>query len=115
MTASTREYAHNPRLPRDQDSHPIQVLSVEESTVVLLDITPVSLRAALPASSDVVEIAASDACYIKFGDSSVVAAASTSRVFPLGAAAYKVPIGATHLAVIQLGGSAGTLSIARMY
>lgn len=115
MAQETVNVAHQPLLPKDRDSIPIQVLSVEEGTVVQLVIGAGNQRIALPTQSEVVEVAASDTCRVAFGDSSVDATAGTRRLFPSGSAVYKVPPGATHIAVTQVGTSSGFVTVARMF
>jgi hypothetical protein len=114
VTSPTPKYESHPRLPKDRDGDAIQVLSVEESTVLQLDITGANDREALPANAEVVEIAASNTCRIVFGDSSVDATVGVRRIFPIGVAVYRVPLGATHIACVQVDGSTGFVTVARM-
>jgi hypothetical protein len=72
-------------------------------------------RVALPAESEIVEVSASDTCRVAFGTSTVDATVGTRRVFPAGCAVYKVPPGATHIAVTQVGTSSGVVTVARMF
>jgi hypothetical protein len=72
-------------------------------------------RVALPPESEIVEVSASDACRIAFGNASVDATAGTRRIFPSGVCVYKVPPGATHVAVTQVGTSSGFVTVARMF
>lgn len=115
MSEETANIAHHCLLPKDRDSIPVQVLSVEEGTVVQLSIGAGNQRIALPAFSEIVEIAATDTCKVAFGDGSVDATAGTRRVFPSGSAVYKVPPNATHVAVTQVGTSTGVVTVARMF
>ena len=115
MAIMTPRFGHEARLPRDKDDNPIQVLSVEEDTVVAANIASGHNRVALPADADVVEIAATNECKIKFGNSSVDASTGVARVFPLGVCVYKVPQGATHLSVTSYNSSTGLVTVARMY
>jgi hypothetical protein len=101
------------KLVRDQNGSPIQALSLSPSGVATAAISSSSVSAALPAGCDIVRIAASNDCYIKFGDGTVVAAAGDS-VFPKGAELFAIPAGTTHIAVIQLGAVAGVVSITPM-
>lgn len=98
-------------LPSDQSGREIQALS--PTTNGTISIGAASARVAVPAGCDVVRLAASCNCYIKFGDSAV-AAAATDHVFPTGAEVMKLPAGVTHIAAIQLGAVTGTLSISAM-
>jgi hypothetical protein len=115
MGLSTANVAHHPLLPKDRDSLPIQVLSVQEDTVVEAPIAAGNNRVALPAESEIVEVSASDTCKFAFGNSSVDVTVGVKRVFPLGSAVYKVPPGATHIAVTQYNGSTGVVTVARMF
>ena len=93
----------------------IQVLSVQEDTVVQATIAAGNNRVALPADSEIVEVSASDTCRISFGTSTIDVTAGTHRVFPAGCAVYKIPPDATHIAVTQVGTSSGFVTIARMF
>ena len=65
--------------------------------------------------STVVEIRATENCYINFGNGSVSAsAASTSQLFPAGEKMQKVPATATHFAVIRQGSNDTTVQIELM-
>lgn len=87
-------------LPKDQNGHVIQALSLEPTLNVKGAVAATTARVALPAG-DVVRIASTTDCYIRFGDSSVEAAA-TDAVFPIGSEFLKVPSGATHMAFIRV-------------
>lgn len=115
MGQETSNVTHQPLLPKDRDSIPVQVLSVQEDTVVVANIAAGNNRVALPPESEIVEVSASDTCRIVFGNSSVDATVGTRRVFPLGSAVYKVPPGATHIAVTTYNASSGIVTIARMF
>jgi hypothetical protein len=115
MGQETVNVAHHPLLPKDRDSLPIQVLSVQEDTVVQANIAAGNNRVALPAESEIVEVAASDNCRIAFGTSTVDVTVGTRRVFPMGSAVYKVPPGATHIAVTTYNASSGVVTVARMF
>ena len=100
------------RLPLDQFGKPIPVLG-EAGTPVNLTAGAASVSGALPANCDVVRVACLNDCYIDFGTSGVVAAAGTSMFMPKGAELFKVPSGATHIAVIQHT-TGGVVSVAPM-
>jgi hypothetical protein len=104
----------NADLPKDVDGHSIQTLAPVEDTVVQAVITAGNQRITLPTGANIVEVAANDVCRIKFGDSAVDASSGTVRIFPPGAAVYRVPAGATHLAVTQVGTSSGFLTVCEM-
>jgi hypothetical protein len=110
----TNFIAHQPLLPRDRDGIPMQVLSVQEDTVIQLSIAAGNQRTTLPPDAEVVEVAATDVCRLKFGNASVDATAS-ARVFPGGTQIYKLPPGATHVAITQVGTSSGFVTVARMF
>lgn len=115
MPLETANVTHLPLLPKDRDSIPVQVLSVQEDTVVFANIAGGNNRVALPPDSEIVEVAASDVCRVKFGNSSVDATSGTSRIFPQGVAVYKLPPGATHISVTNYNASSGILTVARMF
>lgn len=109
--------AREVNMPQDKSGYTIQTLAPQEDTVVEI-VIGADTRVALPAGSRVVEVAASGLCRIAFGDSSVLSA--TGRIFPSGAAVYKIPetaagVAATHIAAISVGGSTGFVTIARMF
>lgn len=115
MTSYTPNYSLAPLLPKDRDSVSIQVLAPDEAAVVVANIAPGNNRVALPADCEIVEVAASDACRMAFGDGTVDVSVGNRRIFPAGAAVYRVPPGVTHIAVSQYNGSTGVVSITRMY
>jgi hypothetical protein len=105
----------NVDLPKDVDGKSIQTLAPIESSAVQVIIAAGNNRIALPTDAVVVEVAASDICRIKFGDSSVDATTGTvARIFPQGISVYRVPTGATHLAVTQFGTSTGFVTLVQM-
>jgi len=104
----------NADLPKDVDGHSIQTLAPVESTVAQVVIAGGNQRVALPTGANIIEIACNDVCRIKLGDSTVDATSGTSRIFPPGAAVYRVPSGATHLAVTQVGASSGFVTVCEM-
>lgn len=101
----------NVSLPQDQKGNAVQALA--PSTNANVAIGAASANVALPAGAEVVRIAASCNCFINFGNSTITAS-GTSPVFNAGAEIFKVPVGATHIAVIQNGAVTGTLSATRM-
>lgn len=88
------------RLPSDQNGTPIQVLAPATAATVVLTAGATSVRAALPANCEVVRVAAVNDCYVAFGDSNVVASGA-NMLFTKGSELFDIPIGATHMAVIQ--------------
>ena len=101
------------KLPQDKDSATIQVL--EPAAAVYLTTGGASSRVALPSGAEIVLIGASEACWLTFGDSGVVAAASTTPaiLMPGGMIVLQVPAGATHIAGIQVS-TGGPVSISRL-
>jgi hypothetical protein len=108
-------YTLQPLLPKDLDSIPIQVLSPDETAVIAITISAVNNRVALPSNCEIVEICASDNCRIVFGNASVDATTGTRRLFTAGAAVYRVPEGATHVAVTSYNASTGLVTVTRLY
>lgn len=106
--------ASQPSMPRDPDGHPIQTLAPDDTTVVQANIASGNNVASLPVGALVVEVAASDFCRIAFGDGTVDVTAGTHRIFPSGAAVYRVPSGMDHFAVTQLGTSSGVVTVTKL-
>lgn len=103
-------------LPLDQRGNPIQSLAPDPSKTVTVPIGVSSNRVALPSGvgeRDIVRVAGNAACFVRFGDSSVIAA-GTDALFPVGTEVFRVPPGATHLAVVQDGAVTGILTITEM-
>jgi hypothetical protein len=101
-------------LPQDRNGRSIQTLSPDDTTVANVAFGAASARVALPAGAAVVEISSSDFCRMAFGDVTVVASA-TSRIASPGSRVYRVPPGATNLAVIQFGSTSGYVTITRLF
>jgi hypothetical protein len=99
------------RLALDIWGNPIQ--SLAPMVTVSLAIGVASVNAALPAGAEVVRIAANNKCFIKFGTVGVVATGA-DLVFPIGSEVFRVPTGATHIAVIQDGASTGLANVTSM-
>ena len=81
------------KLPRDDDSTPIQVLSpLPAGTVHRTAIEASSARVALTANTDIVRVASNVAVWLAFGNSSVVAGdtLSDSMLFPAGAEVFNL-------------------------
>lgn len=104
-----------PFLLKDRDDHSIQTLAPDDTTVVQATIAAGNSRAALPTGAQIVEIASTDFCRIAFGDVTVDATAGTRRIFPAGAATYRIPDGADHFAVTQVGASSGVVTVTRLF
>lgn len=101
------------RLARDTLGEPIQALAPDPANVAKVAIGAASNRVALPAGAEVVRVANNVSCYFKFGDVTVVATANDS-LSPIGVDLFKVPTGATYLAVIQDGAVTGSVTITSM-
>lgn len=102
------------KLPQDEDSAPIQVLAPDESTVASFSLAASTTVTALPALSEIVEVAVTGNCKFVFGTSGVSAATGTRRILCTGVYVYKVPTGATHFDAVTVDGSSGRVSVARM-
>lgn len=97
-------------MPYDANGEAVQTLFPTSPTNASTSGT--SARVAIPDDSDVVRVASTEAVYLKFGDSAVVAT-SSDILFPAGVEVFKVPETYTHVAFIQVS-SAGTISICKM-
>lgn len=104
------------KLQRDQNGEAIQALSPAPASVASVAIGAASARVALPAgvgAGDIVRVASNNKCFFKFGDNTV-AATGTDSLFPIGTELFVVPVGATHIAVIQDGAVTGLVTITQM-
>lgn len=101
-------------IPIDQNGFPIQALAY--GTTVSLAFTGTTDRVGLPMGEpgmeDVLRLAANEGCFIKFGDSTVVAT-SADVFFPGGVETVKVPDGTEYIAAIQ-DQLSGTITITEM-
>ena len=101
-------------LPIDANSFPIQALALV-GTTGKISITGTSARVALPSGvghEDVLRLASTTDCYIKFGDSTVEATTSDA-LFTAGVELFKVPAAATHVAAIQVSAS-GVMTVTEL-
>jgi hypothetical protein len=96
------------RFPVDQNAVPFPLVALDPTLCVTGTVAGTTARVALP-TDDVVRVAASTDCYIRFGNSTVNAATSDA-LFVKGSELFKVPYGATHLAFIQLA-TGGVISV----
>lgn len=100
-------------LPRDDDSSPVQVLSVASNGTAHLTATEGgSANLALPSGSNIVRVAATAPCWIAFGDAGVTAAASdiNSLLFPAGAEMFFLRDSSyTHIAARSVLGQGSVL------
>lgn len=103
-----------PHLPRDRNDNAIQVLTPDDTTVAQVAFGAGNQTAPLPTDSTIVEVVSTDFCRIAFGDETVDATVGTRRIFPPGGAVYRVPSGATRVAVTQIGTSTGFVTVTRM-
>ena len=87
----------------DVNGFPIQTLALGDSVTKIV-VGASTQRGALPtgvSKEDIVRLASNTDCYIKFGDSTVEATDSDT-LFTQGVEAFKIPMNATHIAVLQL-------------
>lgn len=100
-------------LPKDNNSVAIQALY--PNTNVNLSISSGgSVRVALPTDTNLVRIATNQDCYIKFGDSGVVATTS-DMFFPVGAEVFSCTDNEiTYIAALGTDPAAGVFSATKM-
>lgn len=98
-------------LPKDSSGGSIQVLAPDATANASIGVS--TARTLLPTGSQVLRVAANAKCFFKFGDVTVVATGSDT-MFPVGAELFVVPVGATHIAVVQDGPVTGSLNITKM-
>ena len=103
-----------PNLHKDANAAPIQVLIPDDASVVQITIGAGNQSTSLPSGAVIVEICATDDCRVAFGTSGVDATSGVKRAFTKGAAVYKLPDTATHVACTQIGTSSGFLTITRL-
>ncbi len=106
--------AQDSTLPLDRNSQAVQVLGPGNYAAGFA-CTATSARTALPTgcvAGDILRIASSQDCYIKFGTSTVTATTS-DILFLAGAEFMKVPALATHVAAIRLGAD-GVVQVSKM-
>jgi len=99
---------------RDPGAAPIPALAPDDTSVAEVSIAAGNNRAALPANSTLVEVATQDYCRMAFGASTVDATSTVRRLHPPGISIYKVPAGATHFAVTQIGTSTGICTVTKL-
>jgi hypothetical protein len=74
-----------------------------------------ALPSGLPDVGALVEVRATDTCYVAFGDASVDAeATSASMLFPAGEKVLQLPSGVTHFAVIRAGSTNISVQVERL-
>ena len=93
-------HMHDEKFVRDVRGNVIQALGVDEDTHVQVQATAAAEVGELEPTAQVVELVASIACHMKFGDENVSADTSSRLVLP-GSYIYKLIPGQTHLAVIR--------------
>lgn len=100
-------------LPKDNNSNAVQAL-FPIATVNMTINDAGSTRLTLPADTELVRIAVSQDCYIKFGGSTVTATTSDA-FFPVGAEVFAcTDNGITHVAAFGTQISNGVLSASKM-
>jgi hypothetical protein len=87
------------QLAYDTDGSAIQVLAPGTPTNAAVGGS--SAVTAIPTGAEILEISASTDCFILFTTSGGSVASTSGMFFPKGAAVYRVPSGATHVAHIQ--------------
>lgn len=100
-------------LPRDENSDIVQALSPVD-TVTQSVSNSGQVRFTIPANTDILRFAAGANCYIKFGNSSVVA--TTSDIFfPIGAEVFSIlGRGYTHVSILGADVTPAPASITKM-
>lgn len=78
----------------------LQAIAPDPAQVATGTAGAASSRITLPSGAEVVRVACINDLYFRFGDSTVTAA-GTDSFMPKGVEVFKVPSGATHLAIIQ--------------
>ena len=100
-------------LPKDNNSDALQALGISTSTNSSVS-SGAAVRSALPSDTQIVRIASLTNCYIKFGDSTVVATTS-DMLFPIGAEVFSIKDrGYTHCSVRGASVTPDICSITRM-
>jgi hypothetical protein len=101
-----------PQMVRDTSGGMVQALyPVSNAT---LNVSGSSSRVAMADPISLVRIAANVDCYLKFGNSSVVAT-SSDMLFPAGAEVFSVEDPAiTHVAAILVGATPGVVTATKM-
>lgn len=90
-------------LPEDANSNPVQVLTPDMATALFGALTATAVRLALPTSTEIVQIVSTQDMWVKFGDSTVTAAADTNAnmLLTAGSQAYRFPTGSTHVSFVR--------------
>ena len=99
------------QMPIDKTGSSIQVLGVDESTVLNLTAGAVSSFGALPGVEDsIIELTVTEIVRIAFGLTGVTASA-TSRLLNPGTYVYRRLARQTHVAVIEVAAAGGSISV----
>lgn len=100
-------------LPKDNNQDVVQALSPIESVTQSIS-NGGQVRFAIPTNTDIVRIASAANCYVKFGNSGVVAT-SADMLFPTGAEVFSIKSrGYTHVSLLGIDVSPSSASITRM-
>jgi uncharacterized RmlC-like cupin family protein len=102
-----------PVLQHDKNGNAVQVLSPSISTAVTTSGAG-SASGALPTGSVIVRLETTGPAWIRFGDSTVTAVSNGTSVLMQAGDYFRVPQGATHLAVLRIGSENVSVSITRM-
>jgi hypothetical protein len=81
------------------------------STTASVAIGGTSVQLTIPSNTEVVRIAATADCYIEFGANPT--ATDESMLFPYGVEVFRLPLGVTKIAVLQVSTS-GVLAVTKL-
>jgi streptogramin lyase len=102
------------QIPKDRSGVPVPVLGPDPDTALTNGtVNSGSQTHAIPSGSEIVEVAVSTDTWLLFTTSGGSVSNSTGMFLPSGVISYRVPEGATHIAVIQ-DSTSGRISITRM-
>ena len=97
---------------KDVNNHPIQAVEPVSASVAKASISGSSVQLTIPTGSVLIRCASNNNCYIEFGTNPT--ATTNSMLFPAGVEIFRVPAGATKIAVIQDGAVTGTFQVTKM-
>lgn len=104
--------ANGVNLTPDANGKFIQALSPDTSNTTSVAIDASSVQLTLPSNTEVIRCAADADCFILFGTDPT--ATDEAMLFPSGVEVFRVPNGATKIAVIQSGSSTGTFNVTKL-
>lgn len=103
----------NVNLPRASSGDFVQILGPDTAGAVQGTIGATSARVAIPSGAKIIRVAASQTCFLNFGDSTVEAS-SGDMYFPSGVEYFSVESGITHIAFIEIGAAGGLLNVVKL-